>query len=289
MTQLPENDRSSSEASGYMINPENTAEMARLTRLAEHLIGETGLLPRAIDLTSRTEFLDIGCGPGGWVMEIARCFPASRVIGLDISALMIAYAQFCAQAEGRSNVQFLRADARQRLPFADETFDVVHASLATAWLSKTTWPAVIQDYVRLVKPGGIVCCVETENLGITTSAALANFNTLCLQAMRRANQCFTSTGDYNGITTVLPFILQEAGLQDVQLEAHAVQYSFGTSGYGAMVENFTSVLKLLQPFLLDHGAATQVELDVLYDKAMEDMQKEDFRAIIYYVYIWGKK
>ncbi|MGH2505962.1 MAG: class I SAM-dependent methyltransferase [Ktedonobacteraceae bacterium] len=289
MDQQSGNDTLRSETSGYIMNPENTAEMARLTKLGEHLSGEIGLLPTAIDLTTRAEILDIGCGPGGWVMEIARRFPLSRVRGIDISALMIAYAQFCAQTEGRTNVQFMRADARQRLPFPDATFDIVHARFAGAWLSKTTWPSIIRDYFRILKPGGIVCCTEFENMGIMTSAAMTNYSALCMQALRLANQCFSPSGDHSGVTVMLPSFFQDTGLQHIQLEAHAVLYSFGASGYHGMVDSLTSGLKLIQPFLLSQGVATQAELDVLYGQAMEDMRSADFRAIVYYLSVWGEK
>jgi ubiquinone/menaquinone biosynthesis C-methylase UbiE len=289
MSQLSGNDRPPTETSGYIMNPENTAEMARLTKLAEHLTGGIGLLPSAIDLSSCTEILDVGCGPGEWVLEIARRFPMSQVRGVDISALMIAYAQFCAQAEGRSNVQFLQADARQHLPFADATFDMVHVRLASAWLSKTTWPTIIQEYFRVVKAEGLVCCTEFENLGITNSAALTHYNTICMQALRQTNQCFSPAGDHSGVTVMLPPFLQEAGFQHIQVEAHAVPYSFGAVGHHTMVENLTSGLKLVQPFLLNQGVATQAELDVLYEQTVKDMHLESFRAMVYYLRVWGKK
>lgn len=289
MSQLPGNDQSPLEASGYIMNPENAAEMARLTKLAEHMTGGIGLFPSAIDFASCTEILDVGCGPGEWVLEIARRFPASRVSGVDISTLMIAYAQFCAQTEGRSNVQFFQADARQHLPFPDATFDIVHVRLASAWLNKTIWPTIIREYFRVLQTGGTVCCTEYENMGITNSAALTHYNTLCMQALRQTNQCFSPSGDHSGVTVMLPPFLQEAGFQDIQMEAHAVPYSFGAAGHHVMVENLTSGLKLVQPFLLSQGVATQAELDVLYKQTVEDMHKEIFRAMVYYLRVWGKK
>lgn len=289
MKQLPEDDQAPSEVSGYVINPENTAEMARLTVLAEYLSREMGLLPSSIDLASCTEILDIGCGPGGWVMEIARCCSTSRVRGIDISALMTAYAQFCAQTEGLTNVQFLQADARQRLPFPDATFDLVHIRLASAWLNKKLWPAIMQEYWRVVKPGGIVCCVECENIGITTSVALTRYAALGVEAMRNAQQCFSPSSDHSGVTVMLPSFFRDAGFHGVKLEAHALPYSFGTSGYRSMVDNLTSALKLMQPFMLRQGVTTQIELDTLYEQMVNDMQKEDFEALMYYLRMWGTR
>ena len=275
--------------SGYIMEVENAAEMARLTKLAQHLTEGLGLFPLSLDLGSRPTVLDIGCGPGEWAMEIARRFPTHQVRGIDISSLMITYAQFCAQTEGITNIEFLQADARQPLPFADATFDLVHARMTSAWLSSTTWLPTLREYWRVLKPGGIVCSTEYENLGISNSAALTRYNMLSMQALRQTNQCFAPDGDHSGVTVMLPSFLQEAGFQHIQLEAHAVPYSFGTSAHLTMEENLTIGLKLIQPFLFKQGVATQEELNVLYENAVKDMRMESFQAMVYYLRAWGKK
>lgn len=276
-------------SSGYIMDAENAAEMARLSKLAEHLTKGIGLVPATFDLKAYREILDIGCGPGEWVREIARLAPASRVSGIDVSVLMIAYAQFCAQTEEISNTRFRQADARHMLPFPEATFDLVHARLASAWLTTSTWPTVLRDYYRVLTRGGNVCCTEYENLGITTSAALTRYNTLSMQALRQTGQCFSPDGDHSGVTVMLPSLLQEAGFHEIQLEAHAVPYSFGTPGYLTMIENLTIGLQLIQPFLLAQGVATQEYLSKTYEQAVHDMRASDFQAMVYYLRVWGKK
>lgn len=286
MSQSPDNRTS---LSGYIMDTESTAEMARLTKLAQHLTEGIGLFPEGLDLTSRSEILDIGCGPGEWVMEMAQRFPTHQIRGIDISSLMTTYAQFCAQTEGITNVQFTQADARQPLPFPDGTFDMVHARMTSAWLSTTTWLPTLREYCRVLKPGGLVCSTEYENLGITNSAALTHYNTLSMQALRLSNQCFSPGGDHSGVTVMLPSFLREAGFARIQYEARAVLYSFGAPAHLTMVENLTIGLKLIQPFLLRQGVAKQGELDTLYEGVVKDMRTEDFRAMVYYLRIWGEK
>src|SRR5690242_12263475 len=99
-------------ADTYILDPENTAEMARLSiqdRLVTKSMGGTfseheNQLPSDIK-----RILDVGCGPGGWVMDVAYEYPDVQVVGLDISRTMIAYAKARAQAEGRNNAGFLVA------------------------------------------------------------------------------------------------------------------------------------------------------------------------------------
>jgi tRNA G46 methylase TrmB len=63
--------------SSYQVDAENIAEMARLIRQARLLGTHLGLFPNKLDLTHSSSLLDIGCGPGEWVLEIAQRFPAS--------------------------------------------------------------------------------------------------------------------------------------------------------------------------------------------------------------------
>jgi ubiquinone/menaquinone biosynthesis C-methylase UbiE len=286
MSQLP-GDRESS--SGYIMDVDNVAEMARLTRLARHLTAGLDLLPPGLHLPEDAHILDVGCGPGEWILEMARRFPTARLKGIDVSQSAIAYARFSAQMERVTNAQFTQADARQPLPFPAATFDLIHARLTGSWLTTDLWPEVMREYHRLLKPGGRLCNIEYENLGITSSPALTRFNALSIEAMRRAGQCFSPDSDHSGLTVMLPWLQEQAGFKRVQIEARAVRYSFGTLGYTAMVENLVIGLKLIQPFLMRQGVAVQEELDMLYEQAVQEMRSEDFQALIYYLRVCGER
>src|SRR3989442_14330214 len=92
--------------SGYVVDAENVAEMARLRTQARMLSEHLGLYPQQLALAQRSHILDIGCGPGEWALEIAQRFPESRITGIDISDLMITYARYTAESLHITNVQF---------------------------------------------------------------------------------------------------------------------------------------------------------------------------------------
>src|SRR5579883_2109402 len=69
----------------YPIDPENVHEMNRLTNQARLMTETTGLLPPQVSLMAGQTVLDIGCGPGEWVLAVAHQYPDCQVIGLDIS------------------------------------------------------------------------------------------------------------------------------------------------------------------------------------------------------------
>src|SRR5438876_6806405 len=127
-------------ATGYVVDAENAAEMARLVRQARMLSQHLGLFPAQLDLAQSYHILDIGCGPGEWALQIAQRFPGSRVTGIDISDLMITYARSTAESLHIANVEFQVLDARQPLALPDASFDLVNARFIVGFMSTTRWP-----------------------------------------------------------------------------------------------------------------------------------------------------
>lgn len=276
-------------SSGYQIDAENVAEMGRLTRQARTLSKYLGLLPASIELTKMPAILDIGCGPGEWVLEAAQHYPTSHVTGIDISERMTDYARYDALEHNISNVSFQLMDARQPLAFSDASFDLIHARFSTGFLSTTTWPLLLHECYRLLQPGGLACSVEFESLGISTSPALTKYNRLVVEASRKAGQCFTPDGDQYGITAVQHHLLEEAGFQDIQQQAHVINYSAQMPAHIAMFDNFSTFMKLIQPFLVRAGVTTPDEIGLCYMQALEEMQASNFYAVAYFQRAWGKK
>jgi hypothetical protein len=91
----------------YVADPETLAEMARL--LDQDLLVTrrvSGLLPPDVLPEQILDVLDVGCGPGGWVREVARVYPHLAVTGIDNSALVIEYAAARARVDGLTNAHF---------------------------------------------------------------------------------------------------------------------------------------------------------------------------------------
>jgi SAM-dependent methyltransferase len=87
-----------------------------------------GLLPEQPEqaIAHLRDVLDIGCGPGGWVLDMAYTHPHLRATGIDISQGMIDYANALAHANGLDNAQFHVANAIDPLSFPDASFDLVN-------------------------------------------------------------------------------------------------------------------------------------------------------------------
>jgi SAM-dependent methyltransferase len=96
-------------------------------------------------------WLDLSCGTGFSTAQMLRSAPASKHVGLDISAAMLdAAARTLAREEGRANVRLVRGDA-YALPFTDNCFDGVNNAG-----SLHLYPDEVGAYgevYRVLKPG----------------------------------------------------------------------------------------------------------------------------------------
>lgn len=267
-----------SQESSYPFDVENVAEMSRLIKQSSMTTAQLGLFPAELDMAGKHAILDLGCGPGEWVMRVAKALPDVQVTGVDISQMMTEYARFTAQNQHIHNVDFCIMDIRHAIDFPDASFDIVHSRFLTSFLSTTTWPVFMRECFRVLRPGGVVMSTEFENVGISTSLSLTRYNALMIQALRKAGNCFTPEGEHIGITAVQPRLLQQAGFQDIQIEGFAGNYSTGMPSHDVMYDDLRTMLKLAQPFIARLGLASQEELDTLYERAMADIQMEDFCA-----------
>jgi len=280
---LPQNE------STYVIDAENAAEMARLTR-QDRLITKTmgGLFPERSDLSGVHDILDVACGPGGWVLDVACTYPQVRVTGIDISVLMIEYARAKALTQGLKNTSFRVMDALKPLDFPDESFDLVNARSIFAFVPTPAWPGLLKECLRITRPGGVIRLTEPEWY-ITNSPATEKLNTIFLQALKTAGQSFSPDGRHAGITPMLGRLLHDAGCVNIQKKAHVLDCSAGAEMHTSTYENYLIGFKLIQPFLVRMGGATQEEIDVLYHRMLEEMQAGDFCGIMFFLTVWGLK
>lgn len=282
-------DNSTPDKNVYFIDHESGAEMARLLdqdRLFTKGMGGF-LSERSNDLSDLHRILDIGCGPGGWVQEIAFSYPEIEVTGIDISQQMIAYAQMQAEMQSLHNASFRVMDMTEPLDFPDNTFDLVNGRLI-AFLPTGTWPTFMQECVRITRPGGIIRMTETE-LSVSNSAALNGLDSLLKASLRAGGQSFSPDGRHVGIIAMHARFLREAGCQNIGRQAHVMDYSAGTDYHVGFYEDWKAAFKLAQPFFIAMKVTTQEEVDRLYEQMLLDMSREDFCAVYFLVTTWGEK
>src|SRR5690606_20829717 len=112
------------------------------------------ILPLVPGLEGRLEkginVLDVGCGKGLALIELAMAYPKSHFIGYDLCEPPLALARALAKREHLSNVEFLVQDAellpdREKFDFIT-TFDAIH--------DQARPDKVLSNIYRALKPGG---------------------------------------------------------------------------------------------------------------------------------------
>ena len=106
--------------------------------------------------------LDVGCGCGATTLEIARRVGSSgAVVGIDISAPMLAHAQDRIRAAGAANVELRNADA-QTHAFGSERFDLVYSRFGVMFFADPG--RAFANLRRALRPGGRLAFVCWQSL-----------------------------------------------------------------------------------------------------------------------------
>ena len=125
-----------------------------------------------LELHAGSRLLDVGCGSGP-VLHLAETTRAT-VVGVDVLQEGIAAATAQAQERGLTETTtFVRADAGERLPFDDESFDAVLSIDAMCHLPNRL--GVLEEWRRVTRPGGRILFTDpTIVTGPVTGAEIAD-------------------------------------------------------------------------------------------------------------------
>ena len=109
--------------------------------------------PFSLGRPSRGErVLDLGCGAGTDSLVAAQMVaPTGTVTGLDMTTEMLERARRAAAEMEQGNVEFVEGDA-ERLPFADDSFDVILSNGVIDLIPDKD--AVFAELYRVLVPGG---------------------------------------------------------------------------------------------------------------------------------------
>lgn len=103
--------------------------------------------------------LDVGCGPGTITLDLAELVAPGRVVGLEKVEAPLVAARSAASARDDQTTTFTLGDA-QHLPFADATFDVVHAHQVLQHL--TDPGGALREMMRVCRPGGWIAARDAD-------------------------------------------------------------------------------------------------------------------------------
>lgn len=160
-----------------------------LTPLRKHITSQ---------IRSGEKVIDIACGTGAQIFEISNI--AGKVVGVDLSESMIAWAKKTAKKQNINNVEFVVSDATNLKEFADKSFDVATMSLALHQFLPELHSAILNEMKRLANRIIVIdYAVPIPNNYIGIGSRVAEF-----LAGREHNRNFKKYCKLGGLNQILP-------------------------------------------------------------------------------------
>jgi len=264
----------------------NQEELTRL-HIQDQMITASmgGVLPEQAETARWQRVLDVGCGTGGWLIKIAQTYPdASLLIGVDVSRQMLDFARTQATAvQVEDRVEFHIMDALRMLEFPTHYFDLLNQRFNFSYLRTWDWPKLLQEYQRVVRPGGVIRVTESDIIE-SNSPALTNLCELCLKALYQVGHFFTSHN--NGVTSELAHLLHQHGLDNVQTRAYTIEYRAGTPEGKLFAEDMGHLFQTHKPFLAKWLRLSE-GYEQLYQQMLHEIAQPGFVATWNLLTVWG--
>lgn len=135
------------------------------------------LVARRTGLDQCSRVLDVGCGHGHFSRRIAQLIRSPfEIVGVDREPRWVELAAQRARPflsrTGLDGTMSFQQGLAEQLPFDDHSFDAVVCQTVLMHLRE---PAkAIEEFARVVRPGGLILAAEPNNLGALQRTALAD-------------------------------------------------------------------------------------------------------------------
>jgi len=169
-------------------------------------------LVEQIGLQPGHRVLDLGCGTATLTIQLKQCQPQSQVVGLDGDPVVLARAQEKALQAG-VKIVFDQGMA-YRLPYPDQSFDRVVASLFLHHLTPDDKRRALAETFRVLQPGGELHIADFGKPHTVLMACVS----LIVRWLEEA---------YEHVKGMVPGLIREAGFTQVE-ETGRFTTAFGT-------------------------------------------------------------
>jgi len=200
--------------------------------------------------------LDVGCGTGIWLLEVAEEFPNAKCCGIDMSPIFPTTVK-------PKNITFLKANMLDGLPFEDDTFDLVHMRLLVMALRVSEWPTVLSEIFRITKPEGHVQLFEATVPIIRGGQYSTMFN-------EKATSMLALRDQDPMIASKLRRLMDTAGFVNIKQKT----ISFPLGWYGRlgdmMVDDMRQVVEGMKPLMVKIFSVTDEDVEQMINGMLKE-------------------
>ena len=271
----------------YPIDVTSGAEFARLIDQSKLMhLALKSLLPEDVNLFPGMVVLDLACGPGGWTTELAFQHRDITVIGVDCDKEVVKYAQALARVQQLENVAFEVMDIRQPLDFEENMIDLIHGRFLAGVLNKATWPKLLSECKRVLKPSGVIVLTECEGVS-TNSPALHQLQAYLFHALYQQQRTFSLDGYSLGIAYMLRKLLEDAGFLNLTMHPFVIDMAADTVLYHYALKDMEFLYMLVKPYIVNLGLVDSATYDQIYDQMIRETYQLSFVGMCFGLTVWG--
>ncbi|KAJ7260478.1 S-adenosyl-L-methionine-dependent methyltransferase [Mycena haematopus] len=247
--------------------PADDAENQRL--LVQHnclkKLFENRILLAPVTLHPQDRVLDVGTGPGLWVLDLARSVdPDVKMLGVDITSRLFPLSP-------PNNVDF-QIESVTNLPLDwTDSFTLVHQRLLMLALRVPEWPQALREIYRVLQPGGYV------QLGECLPWYEGEFpERPCVDKLVSAYRCLVKERNLDvDCAAHMQAMLEEVGFVDIHVEerVQCIGKWAGEDGVANAI-NHSGVFRGVKTPILEAGGYGKIATEAEYDALIEGQAKE---------------
>ncbi len=250
---------------------------------------EGRLYPEIIPVVEMECALDMGCGAGEWIFDMAKNHPKLRIYGVDVDEMPLHRATQRRNAKGLCQIQLRHIDITQPLPVPDSFFDFVHMRRCTRSIAPTQWPGVIAECIRVLKPEGWLVMAELELCQISSPAMMA-IQSVMTQARAKYGNSMHIRGEMTGMAPRLYGMLLQAQMDNVAYDLHTVDLGF-MGGHTARLF-LTEIIRYawrMRPMVVEQQMMSSEGFDELIKQASSELLAPDLCGWGVLITAYGKR
>ncbi|RIA96636.1 S-adenosyl-L-methionine-dependent methyltransferase [Glomus cerebriforme] len=208
------------------------------------------------------EILDLGCGPGAWLLDMAETFPKSNFTGVDLTNTLIG------NDDMSKNIKFIKGNVLDGLPFKNSTFDYVFIRNLSYGFSEQDWKDVINELIRITKPGGWIELMEPEFKARDYGQITIYLNDAFIKDLQSQNICINIT------TKLEQFLIDTKQIDRVFHDEKSINCGSWAGRLGELVcEDFIMIMSAIKPRLSQIIGVNHDDYDQLLKSIPDEMNE----------------